>query len=488
MRPLEAGVGAMVACALLGAAHAADEAPFRHSAPIDIEQAAPFVRLPLPPSAYARSEQPGLRDLRIVDARGQRVPFAVLAPRADEQQTVEQQHDAVPYPLPPRPAAGGHWTTPIEVRVSGDRVSVVTRTGQAQPRAGRSGGWLFDLGEHEPARPPEGRIPEGAARRHPDARDAPPAHALRLQWSGPAEFSAAFSFDSSDDLRAWRHGGHGQVMALSSAHGALTQPVVPLPAGTGRFVRLAWADASNAPAISGARVVTSQARSRVLDAPTELTFAPLPEPPGKSAADAAAARALHFDLGGALPLRQIDLRLAGGTRVVPVRVQGRNAPDQPWHELANAVFYRLERGADVAASPALALRTTTRYLRVLPDARAPALEAESTRLVVQAQLGSLVFANQGQAPFTLLAGSHNAAPSSLPLATLVPALDDERPRFGRASLQPWTEVVAVARAAQARQQLARWRPVLLWTVLLVGVLALAAMVWKLARDKSSTAA
>jgi len=66
----------------------------------------------------------------------------------------------------------------------------------------------------------------------------------------------------------------------------------------------------------------------------------------------------------------------------------------------------------------------------------------------------------------------------------VPALDDERPRFGRASLQPWTEVAAVARAEQAQQQLARWRPVLLWAVLVAGVLALAAMVWRLARDKT----
>jgi hypothetical protein len=228
-----------------------------------------------------------------------------------------------------------------------------------------------------------------------------------------------------------------------------------------------------------------QARSRVLDPPTELTFAPVAEPAGKIAADA---HALHFDLGGALPLQQIELRLAGGTRVVPARVQGRNGADQPWHDLASAVFYRLERGGETATSPPLALRTTTRYLRVLPDARAPALDAESTRLVVQAQLASLLFAHQGQAPFTLRAGSHNAAPSALPLTTLLPSLDDERPRFGRASLQPWTEVAEVARAEQRQQELARWRPVLLWTVLVVGVLALAAMVWRLARDKTTTAA
>jgi hypothetical protein len=468
MRRLDAAVFVVGALFGLAAAQAADEAPFRHSAPIAIEQSAAFVRLPLPPSAYARSVQPELRDLRIVDAREQRVPFAVLVPRSDEQESVEQQHDAVLYPLPPRPAAGGQWQAPIEVRVQGDRVSVVTRPGSvAQPGAKRSGGWLFDLGER--------------------GRDAAPPQALHLQWSGPAEFSAAFGFDSSDDLRAWRHGGQGQVMALTSPQGALTQPVIVLPANVGRFVRLAWADASAAPAVSGARVVASLPRSRVLDAPTELTFAPVAEPNGKTAPDAAAARALHFDLGGVLPLAQVDLRLVAGTRVVPARLQGRNSVDEPWHDLANAVFYRLERGTETATSPPLKLRTSARYLRVVPDARAPALEAESTRLAVQAQLASLVFASQGQPPFMLQAGSRNAAPSALPLSTLVPALDQERPRFGRASLQPWTEVAAVARAEQAQQQMARWRPVLLWAVLVVGVLALGAMVWRLARDKTPAA-
>src|SRR6185436_10062467 len=207
MRRLDVAAAAVISGSLgwAAAAHAADEAPFRYSAPIAIEQAAAFVRMPLLPSAYARSVQPDLRDLRIVDAREQRVPFAVLVPRGDEQQTVEQQHDAALYPLPPRPAAGGNWTAPIEVRVQGDRVSVVTRPGQVAPQgSARSGGWLFDLGER--------------------ARDAPPPQALHLRWSGPAEFSAVFSFDSSDDLRTWRHGGQGQLMALSSPQGALTQP------------------------------------------------------------------------------------------------------------------------------------------------------------------------------------------------------------------------------------------------------------------------
>lgn len=466
MRPLERGV----CCALLAGASASfaaladDEAAYRYSAPIAVERSAAFVQLPLPPSAYAHAAQPALQDLRIVDARGERVPFALLAPRAADVQSIEQQRAATLYPLPAKPSANGTWTSPVEVQVQGDRIRVISK-GKPATTSGpaRSGGWLIDLGER--------------------GRDDPPPQSLRMQWSGPAQFTAAFGFETSDDLRSWRHGGQGQLMALSSPSGALTQPAVVLPGNAGRFVRLVWADAANAPAITGVSAIASRARSQVLDAPTELMFAASTEPVAAHATDdPRRARSLHYDLGGALPVQQIDLRLGQGTRVLPAQLQGRSKSDEPWRDLTGAVFYRLERGGETSTSPPLAMHTTVRYLRVVPDPRAAAPEAATTQLVVQAQLASLVFATQGQPPFALQAGSSRAAPSALPVGTLVPALDDERARFGRASLGAWGEVAAVARAEEQQQRVAALRPWLLWSVLIVGVLALGAMVWRLARE------
>jgi len=443
-------------------AQAADEPARRHAAPIAVSASAPFVQLALPAAAYARSQSANLADLRVVDARGERVPFALLAPRQPEASTVERARDATLYPLPAKPMADGAWRLPIEVTVDGDRVSV--RRGGAATTApvALSAGWLIDLGE----RP----------------RDEPPPQSLRLAWSGPAEFSAAFRFDTSDDLRTWRAGGAGQLMALTApipALAPLTQPLVVLRADAGRFVRLVWADVANAPQVSGAKALFGEAKSKVLDPPTEIVLGATPAPPGKATDDDA--RALHFDLGGVLPIARLELKWASGTRVAPVRLQGRDDAAQPWRELAAAVFYRLERDNEVATSPPLALATATRYLRVLPDARAAALDGAQTQLVVQAPLASLVFAAQGQPPYALQAGAKVTSPSALPVATLVPALDTERARFGRASLGAWSEVADVARADAAQQQRAALRPWLLWAVLLAGVAGLAFMVWRLSR-------
>jgi Protein of unknown function (DUF3999) len=464
-------VGAML-CAIGATSAVAEEALYRFNAPIEIQRSAPFVRLALPASAYAHSEQTELRDLRIVDAAGERVPFALLAPRAPRSEVQEQLRDAAIYALPPRPASGKPWASPLEVTVQGDRIEVRPARGVAPGIAAqRSPGWLLDLGD-------------AAKRGEPKPDDAVP-RAVQLLWSGPAEFSVGVDVQVSDDLRQWRRGAPGSLLALASASGPLTQPRIELPRPAGRFVRLVWSDPAAAPRITGAKVVLDRASSVTFDPPTQLLLTPLPAVKVDASTDPLGKRALVFDLGGAVPLHEIELRLGPGTFVAPVRVQGRRRADQAWTELVSTVFYRIERDADISTAPALALHTTQRFIRFVPDERSPALDAGQVKLAAQAALPSLVFARQGREPFTLQAGSADAKPSALPIATLLPALDAERERFGQAALGAWTESETVLRQLRSRERLAALRPWLLWGVLLAGVAGLGFMVWRLARGAKS---
>ena len=472
VRALMTGVGLLSIAAL---APAADEPARRYSAPIQIDQPAALIRLALPASAYARSLQRGLADLRIVDADAKPVPFAVLAPRPAEIEQAEIRRPVALYALPARPAAGGEWASPVEVSVVGDRISVKRRGG---PPAGVgvgasrpvSGGWLFDLGERKPG-------------------DLAP-QALHLAWSAPAEFSAGFELQTSADLRQWRQAGGGQLLALASRDGPLVQPRVLLPEPGQRFVRLVWAEPASAPLLSGADAVAREPRTTPLDPPSEMLLAPLPAalPNGPGGADPDAARALDFDLGGVLPVVGIDLQLGPGHRVAPLRVLGRERAGAPWRPLATTVFFRFERGAASSVSAPLALRAEVRQLRLVADPRSPPLDPAVTRLVVRADLAQLVFAQQGRPPYGVQTGA--AQPTgggALPLATLVPRLDEERARFGRATLGGWSEDAAVASRAESAQRLAAWRPALLWGVLLAGVAGLGCMVWRLARQPKPAA-
>lgn len=453
-----------IALALLACSAAfAGEPALRWNAPITVQQNAPFVTLPLPASAYGHSLAPGLADLRVVDAAGQRVPHAWLPQLEAELQRLEEPRETTAYALPRRAAPGAALGSPVEVLVQGDSIRVRRLGSDKAAESARadalSPGWLFDLGERKPGQP------------------AP--QMLRLAWSGPAEFGAAFDIDTSDALREWRGAGSGQVMALASPSGALVQREVPLPPGVPRFVRLVWREPATAPQLTGAQAISVQQAAAAQEPPQTLSIQPSAEPAGKTPNPA---NALHFDLGGSLPISAVDLQLPASTRVAPVRLQARQRSDEAWHELGSWVFYRLDRDGTTSRSPAFGLQTTARYLRVLPDERAGALDPAGTQLVVKTHLAKLVFASQGQAPYRLLAGAGDAANGALPIATLVPQLDEERPRMGQAQLGEWTEVAAVAQQAAAAERQAALRPWLLWAVLLAGVTGLGAMVWKLARS------
>ena len=465
---LRAALGGVLAALAVAAAGADEEPALRWRAPIEVKQPAPFVQLSLPVAAYAHSEEAGLADVRVVDARGERVPFAWLEARAEARRD-ERLHEARLYPLPARPSADGSWPAPVEIAIDRDRVRV--RSGRAASPAavaagGRAGGWVVDLGARRP--------------------DDPVPRWLRLRWSGPAEFTSAYSLESSDDLRTWRPAPGGQLLALASAAGPLTQPNVALPASAGRYLRLVWADPAAAPALVGAEGVVDQQRRVTLDPPTEVVAQALPGDPAEQPAPPRGA--LTFDLGGILPVVRIDLRFATGTHVAPVRLQGRDRKDERWRELGQAVFYRLERDGTATTSPPLELQQSTRFVRVVPDERAAALDAREVRLAVDAQLGRLVFASQGTPPFALLAGSPRARPAALPVATLIPDLAAERGRFGQATLGTWEEEAQVARRREAERREAEWRPRLLWAVLLVGVAVLGLMVWRLARSPAPSGA
>jgi len=444
----------------------AEPQPFRYAAPITISKPAPFLEMALPPAAYAHAAQPDLRDLRIVDATGERVPFALLDP-APAASRSERLREATLFPLPQRPAGNAAWPSPVEVVVEGDRISVRRSAGVADAFPGgvarESPGWLFDLGERESGQSPPRK--------------------LILRWSGPVEFTAGYALETSADLRSWRAVPGGQVMSLQSSSGVLAQPIVGLPDAFDRFVRLTWLYPATAPALTGASSVADAPGRLALAPADELVFAPSPAPAAKEPEPRGS---LHFDLGGALPLIDVELRFASGTRVAPVRLQGRGRAEEPWRELAGAVFYRIERDGQPVDAPALALPVQVRFLRVVRDERAAVLDPVQSRLVVHARLASLVFAASGQAPLRLLAGSPDASAGALPAATLVPQLDEERKRFGEARLGPFAEAPEAIGVAERVVREGQLRRGLLWAVLVVGVAVLGLLVWRLASSGSGS--
>lgn len=421
----------------------------RAQAPITITQPAPLVELALPASVYGHSQHPDLQDLRLVDAHGQRVPFALLPPPPGAAVSTPPPQPAKLFALPTR--ASNRTSIPKQP----SRVAV---------------GWLVDLG--------------------PRAADTPSPIALQLGWSDKTDFTASFELESSDDLHTWYPVGHGQLMALHTAEGTvLEQSHVPITAEhVGRYLHILWGDVTHAPTLNRATALWPAAVPTAASWPAATqTFAPIPAssanapnpPPEAKTTD----QVLLFDVGGAMPLRRIDLILPPGNRLIPVRWQQRLSSQTAWEPLATHVHFRLERNGQISQSEPLSVHSQARYIRAVVDARAGMLDTTQTQLHIETEPAHLVFVHQGTEPYELQTSGapHTATDGPLPVTTLVPQLAMERPHFGQASLGAWQENTAATPNTDRAALLTTLRPWALWAVLLLGVAGLGTMVWRLSR-------
>jgi len=410
---------------MLLAATSANAAP--HRAPVQVTQPAPFLALDASAEAWRHSLGSDLRDWQLLDAQGRHVPFALLP---DNSVATPPERELKLFPLPPAPMPA------------------------SAPPNKAPAGWLLDLGE-------------------PDRWTAEPQQ-LRLRWPGDAApFQAGYRLETSADLQAWRLLGTGQLLGVRTTEGApLSQPLAALPSRPQRYLRLVWDDSARAVQPDGATLLAQPAGA----APQQLVrTAMLPAPDADGG--------WVVPLGGPQPLLSLTLSGSQGTWVLPVQVQTRSSPKDAWQTVARSVFYRVDRGGDTAdAAPALPLQLSASELRLLPPRGAALPPAGSLQLAWTVRTARLVWAAQGEPPFSLQVGKTAPPAGPRPLADVVPDWPRERSRLGSASLGPFT--------AQAVEPSLPPRRLLLWAVLGLGVAALAAVTWRLWRqgptDSAST--
>ena len=400
-------------------AASAGAAPYR--APVQVTQPAPFLTLDATAEAWQHSLGSDLRDWQLLDAQGRRVPFALL-PQDSGATTPERELKLFALPPAPVPASAPQNKAPA--------------------------GWLLDLGE-------------------PDRWPAEPRQ-LRLRWpNDAAPFQAGYRLETSADLQAWRFLGTGQLLGLRNTDGApLGQPLVALPGRPQRYLRLVWDDSARAVQPDGATLLADAAGS----APPQLArTAPLPAPDADGG--------WVVQLGGPQPLLSLTFSGSRGTWVLPLQIQSRSGPQGAWHTVARSVFYRVDRGdAPADTAPALPLALSASELRLLPPRGTALPPTGSLRLDWTVRTARLVWAAQGEPPFSLQVGVAAPDAGPRPVADVVPDWPREQPRLGHASLGAFT-----AQALQAEPMMPP-RRVLLWAVLGLGVAALAAVTWKLWRQ------
>jgi hypothetical protein len=419
-----------------------------------------LARVVLPVDALLRLQSPVVQDVRVFNAAGEVVPFAVLR-RSDvegdaplQRTSVYAAHALLANSAPGKPTGGA-----VEVRVD---------------THGATTAWVR-WGDGAAQTPPAGAQPLNAALF--DLREEKSVLAA-LEFAGtlPPNVLVNLELASSENLQDWTPlAVKGPLFHFEGADAPHNSTLVLQQTWQprGHYLRLRWPgqDGVSVTALTG-----QLAADRRRPSPLRAAL-----PAGVADGKAALSWALPF----ATPITALHLQAAQDNTLVPVRIAGRVDAAQPWRNLASTVVFRLDSvGTGAVNAPVTMPATPLRALRV-EASNGLALPAGGLQATVEFAPVQLAFVASGMGPFTLAVGRANtpaaavdaslfgavspAKLAELPLAT-VDAPQTDAPSAAPAWMAAWLPADVP------------WRSVLLWGVLMAGVLVLVGVAVSLMRQ------
>lgn len=453
-------------------------------AAITLQGAGPYHRLVLPAAVYQDAASADLRDLRIVNAAGQAVPYAWLRHEGPAPQTASGQVPLFAVPAAPAQGASTDALLAFKVRTDGSLVlSKPASSAQMPPSE-----WLMDASQIK------GRLLQ--------------AH---FAVASGTQGMFAFYLEASDDLRQWRTlagSAPEQLVVLQQGTQRVERLTVDLHGVQAKFLRLRWLDPQHSAALTSASI----------DSVQDTWPEPALEWSKPIAAQDCTADHCDYVLPRGTPAHSLRIQLAQTNTLAPVRIAGVLAPStaaatqttvvhNPLYALRRArhqghapatpqeiglldtVVYRLSLDGKEVLSPVLPLDGGVySRLRVYTQGTITVLGSTPPTLEVATPQRSLVFLAQGAAPFSLQ-WSQAPAGSALGLASLLPGYaKGGLPALDAASLALPAAPTAVASAAGSRQKTpvtdtGYVRKIWLWGALLVGLALLGAMAVSLLKSK-----
>lgn len=427
---------------------------------------ASVARVTLPPDAMLRLQSRDARDVRVFNAKGEAVAFALAAPPR-----------ATPGPLPPqtRPytahplftAASGKRPAPGSVQVHLDQAA---SQGSVWVRFGDTGGTVG--------------APDASATRLQSAlfdtrEDKQTVTAMTLQADLPPNVLVHLSLASSTDLAQWTPVAlRGPVFRFEGvgAPANHTLELVQALRLEGRYLRLSWHGQTGVQ-VKGFTGSLVQAL-----APPIRVRAPLPPaiPDGNTG--------MNWPLDFATPLAALQLSTSRSNTLIPVRILGRNDAAQPWRQLATAVVYRLGAAGQETSNPPVALGgASVRWLRV-EATHGMALPGPDLQATVEFEPIQLIFLASGLAPFELAIGRARTPAAAVDVSLLTSVMSGKLEDLPRATIAG----VQLAQDTSSGATVKRWLPagteqrsVVLWIILLGAVLVLAGVAYALLRQLSA---
>jgi len=439
-------------------------ADYSHALALTVTGKQGVVSFRLPQAVYLHSRSAELADLRLFDANGAKLPFALYVP-SPQIRMRQQSWPVKRFPVTSsqsQPQTVDGLSLDIKTSADGALLSVKTKPGKRAQGGEQQAlvGLVLDVGKPGPL--------IGAL------RFAPPA-------SRPA-YSAQIWLEVSDDLQHWDTAGAAELSWLVNGQETLANDRLEFAPRRFHYARLHWRDGE---ALEFAEI-TAEAVEQTADAPSLEKLA-LPPAPGRKPND------WLYRAGPAIPVEKIELRFSEPNVVLPAdigtyRERPAQLPGQPstwvFQPLGRHVFYQISQAGSLRRSGDWPVPVSHYAEWVVRPQTASASRPE---IVLFWQPATLVFLAAGQAPYTLAFGREGAKPAAAELAQVAPGFSAqelahiEPAEAGPLQTRP-ASATGTASAAQAAAAAAQHRSLILWGVLLAGVAVLGTMVWRLLRQ------
>ena len=436
-------------------------ASYSHAIALTVSGKNAVVQLRLPPAAYLNSRSATLADLRIFDAAGAALPFALLQPAA-QSQALRRQLPVKVFPVGLAPGDTRDVRNDVEIKTSADGSVTSISTRHAVSGKGEAGGALvLDIGA---------------------AHGSQPAPVDALVFTLPdsvTNYQAQVELEVSDDLRQWETLGYANLSWLANSNrDTLTNNRMEFGARAFRYARLSWRQGKP---LQFAAIVAESPESVELAAP--LDSLSVDGHAGRIAGD------LVYDTAVALPVSRLGVRFGAHNAVLPALVghyvelpsaQGTNSTRWEFSARMQTTFFQIDQDGRQRGSADIAVGEVHAPNWVI---RPQAALADTPRLRLSWTPATLVFLSSGKAPYTLRVGRADARPMQRDVGKVAPGFSNAELRgleqAAAGPVQAGPARAEAASAAAAAASAAHKRKLALWVVLLFGVGVLAFMATKL---------
>jgi hypothetical protein len=408
---------------------------FSHQQALVLSTSSPFYRLDVPLSVYQFSQRADLGDVRVFNAAGELVPYALETRPAPQQNQLSQT--AVRFFPYGNKASNEQRDISIQIRNDG-QLSAQSHTFSKQQESS----YIVDASQIK------GQL-----------------ESLILGWQ-EANYQGQIRLAASDNLQQWQALGNAEIIQLDYQGQTLSQPKVDLGSIHAKYLRIS----------SDTPLTLKEVR---LQSSIEQTM------PAKRAwlapvtAQLKQAGEYQFDLGIHAPMDRLELALPQLNTVVQATLASRATPSEPWQDVQNGMLYRLQGKTAEAHSPALAISPNQhRYWRLSVNQSSGGLGQGLPQLKAGWIPQQIAFVARGQAPFVLAFGQARVSSAAINSADLI---------IGKAVASATAGVLLnkTASAASATASApSSARSYGLWAALVLAVGVLGAMAWKLLNASS----